>query len=71
MNIGTATSEENPTHSYLSSKGIWLTYILVILLFHFMLLSVPFLTVAMAWTLTNLIHDIVSLSLAYFQRNGY
>ncbi|XP_021373300.1 ORM1-like protein 3 [Mizuhopecten yessoensis] len=58
MNIGTATSEENPTHSYLNSKGIWLTYTLVILLFHLMLLSVPFFSVAVAWTLTNILHDV-------------
>ncbi|KAK3102657.1 hypothetical protein FSP39_012938 [Pinctada imbricata] len=60
MNIGTATSDDNPTHSYLGSRGIWITYVLIVLIAHFMLLSVPFLTVAMAWSLTNVIHCVIT-----------
>lgn len=59
MNVGTAHSDVNPTHSYLNSKGIWLTYIILILLAHLMLLSVPFFTVPVAWTLTNVVHDVL------------
>ncbi|KAJ8313627.1 hypothetical protein KUTeg_008188 [Tegillarca granosa] len=58
MEPGTATTEENPTHSYLGSRGIWITYVLIIFLFHLLLLSVPFFTVAVAWTLTNVFHDV-------------
>ncbi|XP_064613591.1 ORM1-like protein 3 [Liolophura sinensis] len=58
MNVGVAHSELNPTHSYLNSKGIWLTYVLFIYFVHLLLLSVPFITVAVAWTLTNVIHDV-------------
>ncbi|XP_013382408.1 ORM1-like protein 1 [Lingula anatina] len=59
MNVGTATSEQNPTHSYLNSKGMWLTYILLISVLHFLLLSFPFFTVAWVWTCTNVIHNII------------
>lgn len=60
MNIGTATSEENPTHSYLGSRGIWITYVLILLITHFMLLTIPFFSVAVAWTLTNVVHCVIT-----------
>ncbi|XP_067931682.1 ORM1-like protein 3 [Watersipora subatra] len=58
MNVGTASSENNPTHSYLNSKGMWLFYSLLVLLLHWVILSVPFISSALAWTLTNVIHNV-------------
>ncbi|XP_041365108.1 ORM1-like protein 3 [Gigantopelta aegis] len=58
MNVAVAHGDSNPTHSYLNSKGIWLTYILIIFVSHLLILSVPFFSMAVAWTLTNVIHDI-------------
>lgn len=60
MNVGVAYSDSNPTHSYFNSKGIWLTYVLLVFGVHLLLLSVPFFSVAVAWTLTNVLHDVVS-----------
>jgi len=60
MNVGVAHSEPNPNSTYFNSKGMWVTYVLVVAFFHYMFLSLPFLSVAMAWTLTNVIHNMVS-----------
>lgn len=59
MNVGVAHSDNNPTHSVYNSKGIWVTYILIIFLAHLLILSVPFFSVAIAWTLTNVLHDVI------------
>ena len=61
MNVGVAHSDSNPNHSVYNSKGIWITYLLLIFLVHLLILSVPFFSVAIAWTLTNVLHDIVSI----------
>ena len=39
--VGTAHSCSNPNSTVWNSKGIWLTYILMILFLHFTLLSIP------------------------------
>lgn len=49
----------NPNSSWLNGKGLWLSYGLGVLLLHLILLSLPFLSTAVAWTLTNLIHNMV------------
>ena len=61
MNVGVAHSDSNPTHFYFNSKGIWLTYLLLVFGVHLLLLSVPFFSVAVAWTLTNVLHDVVCI----------
>ncbi|WAQ94902.1 ORML3-like protein, partial [Mya arenaria] len=58
MQVGTASGPENPTSNYFNQRGIWLTYILVISLAHLFILSMPFFSTAVAWTLTNVLHDI-------------
>ena len=60
MNVGTASSETNPNTSYFNSKGMWVTYVILVLFIHYVFLSLPFLSVAMAWTLTNVLHNFVS-----------
>lgn len=60
MNVGTAHSEVNPNTRVMSSRGMWLSYILGIGLLHVVLLSIPFASVPVVWTLTNLIHNLVS-----------
>lgn len=39
--VGTAHSCSNPNTTVWNSRGIWLTYILMILFLHFTLLSIP------------------------------
>jgi hypothetical protein len=62
MNVGEAHSETNPNSSWLNSKGTWLTYVIFTLILHFVLLSLPFLSTPVAWTLTNVLHNCVSFS---------
>lgn len=57
MNVGTAHSEVNPNTQVMNSRGIWLSYILGIGLLHIILLSIPFFSVPVVWTLTNIIHN--------------
>ncbi|CAC5410751.1 ORM1-like protein,ORM1-like protein 2,ORM1-like protein 3,ORM1-like protein 1 [Mytilus coruscus] len=57
MNIGTATSEENPTHVYFGTRGFWITYTIIVLFCHFLLLSMPFFSTALAWTVTCVFHS--------------
>lgn len=52
--------ESNPNTTWLQSKGLWVSYAVGLLLLHLILLSVPLLSVPLAWTLTNLIHNLVS-----------
>uniref|UniRef100_A0AAX7T815 ORM1-like protein 3 n=1 Tax=Astatotilapia calliptera TaxID=8154 RepID=A0AAX7T815_ASTCA len=58
MNVGTAHSEVNPNTRVMNSRGMWLSYILGIGLLHIILLSIPFASVPVVWTLTNLIHNL-------------
>ncbi|XP_022258396.1 ORM1-like protein 1 [Limulus polyphemus] len=57
MMLGGTPGPTNPNSSWLSSKGMWLTYGVGILGLHLVLLSFPFLSVAWAWTLTNVVHN--------------
>lgn len=59
MNVGTAHSEVNPNTRVMNSRGMWLSYVLGIGLLHVVLLSIPFVSVPVVWTLTNLIHNLV------------
>lgn len=57
MMIGGTFGQVNPNSQWLNARGVWLTYIFCIALLHFILLSMPFLSVPLVWTLTNLIHN--------------
>ncbi|KAK1794200.1 hypothetical protein P4O66_011095 [Electrophorus voltai] len=57
MNVGTAHSEVNPNTRVMNSRGMWLAYLLGIGLLHVILLSIPFVSVSVVWTLTNVIHN--------------
>lgn len=60
MNVGVAHSEVNPNTRVMNSRGIWLTYALGVGILHIVLLSIPFFSVPVVWTLTNVIHNFVS-----------
>merc|ERR1712128_406040 len=57
--VGTAHSCSNPNTIVWNSKGIWPTYVLLILLLHIILLCVPWLTIEQVWTTTNLAHSVL------------
>lgn len=61
MNVGVASSNTNPNTNYFNSRGMWVTYILVVIFGHYVLLSIPTISVAMAWTATHVTHNVVSL----------
>jgi len=50
--------ETNPNATWLGSRGMWVTYAIFVAILHFFLISVPFLTIPLAWTLTNLTHNV-------------
>lgn len=52
--------EANPNKTYLSAKGIWITYTLVVVSVHVILLAVPMVSISFAWTITNILHNLVS-----------
>eukprot|EP00731_Ephydatia_muelleri_P007903 Em0004g241a len=56
--ISSSLGAPNPNALWLNSRGMWLGYILMVAFLHFLLMSVPFLTTGMAWTLTHLIHNV-------------
>lgn len=66
MNVGTAHSEVNPNTRVMNSRGIWLSYVLGIGLLHVVLLSIPFFSVPVVWTLTNIIHNMVREQRGWF-----
>ncbi|ESN98562.1 hypothetical protein HELRODRAFT_177041 [Helobdella robusta] len=68
MNVGVASSDPNPNSTYFSSRGMWVTYILVVAFIHYVFLSLPFLSVAMAWTLTNVIHNMLMFIILHIEK---
>lgn len=68
MNVGVAHSEPNPNTSYFNSRGIWLTYVIVVVILHYVCLSLPFLTVGMAWTLTSLLHNLIMFVVLHLEK---
>ncbi|XP_065791040.1 ORM1-like protein 2 isoform X1 [Muntiacus reevesi] len=59
MNVGVAHSEVNPNTRVMNSRGIWLAYVILVGLLHVVLLSIPFFSIPVVWTLTNVIHNLV------------
>lgn len=55
----------NPNSSWLNSRGVWLSYSLGVLVLHLVLLCIPVLSTAQAWTLTNVIHNMVCTSFLF------
>lgn len=60
MQVMSATAITNPNASWLNTRGMWLGYLTSVAILHFILLSVPVFSTAMAWTLTHVIHNVVS-----------
>ncbi|XP_054165304.1 ORM1-like protein 3 [Oppia nitens] len=63
--LGGTPAELNPNASWLNSRGMWLSYVVAVLALHLILLSYPFITVAMVWTLTNVLHNLVMFVLLH------
>ncbi|XP_042652878.1 ORM1-like protein 2 [Tyto alba] len=59
MNVGVAHSEVNPNTRVMNSRGIWLAYGISVGVLHVVLLSIPFFSIPVVWTLTNVIHNLV------------
>ncbi|KAI3387032.1 hypothetical protein SNEBB_006528, partial [Seison nebaliae] len=60
MEGNTVNFVSNANAEWLNSRGIWLTYILIVYLLHFVLLSLPFLSTPVVWTLTLILHNAIS-----------
>ncbi|CAD5117269.1 DgyrCDS6058 [Dimorphilus gyrociliatus] len=68
MQPGTSGGPENPNAVYFNSRGMWITYIIIVAILHYVLLSLPFLSVAMAWTLTHTLHNIIMLVILHIEK---
>ncbi|KAI5937683.1 ORM1-like protein 2 [Manis javanica] len=42
----------------MNSRGVWQAYIILVGLLHVVLLSIPFFSIPVVWTLTNVIHNL-------------
>ncbi|CAD7684668.1 unnamed protein product [Nyctereutes procyonoides] len=58
MNVGVAHREIDLNTGVMNSPGIWLAYIALVGLLHVVLLSIPFFSIPIFWTLTNIIHTL-------------
>lgn len=61
---------ENPNTSWLNSRGVWLSYILAITISHLVFLSIPMLSVATVWTLTNTVHNIIMFFVLHMTKDA-
>lgn len=52
---------QNPNEDWTMSKGFYMFYLLFVAVFHLILLSIPFISTPMAWTLTNITHNLAHL----------
>lgn len=68
MNVGVAHSNPNPNTSYFNSKGMWITYLIVVAMIHYVFLCLPFLSVEMSWTLTNVIHNVIMFVILHLEK---
>uniref|UniRef100_A0A8C8AM69 ORM1-like protein 2 n=1 Tax=Otus sunia TaxID=257818 RepID=A0A8C8AM69_9STRI len=59
MSVGVAHSELNPNTRVMNSRGMWLAYGISVGVLHVVLLSIPFFSIPVVWTLTNVIHNLV------------
>jgi len=60
MMVVGAVGEINQQTSWLKSKGMWLGYLIALLVVHLILLSIPVFSTALAWTLTTIVHTTLS-----------
>ncbi|KAM8919865.1 LOW QUALITY PROTEIN: ORM1-like protein 2 [Lycaon pictus] len=60
VNVGVAHSEGNPSTQVMNSQGIWLAYTILVGLLHVVLLGIPFFSIPVVWTLTNIIHNLAT-----------
>uniref|UniRef100_UPI00358EA4E2 ORM1-like protein 1 n=1 Tax=Myxine glutinosa TaxID=7769 RepID=UPI00358EA4E2 len=58
MNVGVAHSSPNPNSGVMNSRGTWLAYAITVGSLHAVLISMPFLSIGLAWTLTNVFHNL-------------
>ncbi|NWI18439.1 ORML2 protein, partial [Crypturellus soui] len=65
MNVGVAHSKVNPNTRVVSSRGVWLAYGISVAVLHIILLSIPFFSIPVVWTLTNVIHNLVMFALLH------
>jgi len=62
--------DSNPNSTWLNEKGLWLSYCIGVLMLHLVLLCLPFLSTATAWTLTNVIHNLFMLVLLHILKGS-
>ncbi|CAO1310215.1 unnamed protein product [Diamesa hyperborea] len=51
----------NPNKNWIESKGMFVFYFITIVSLHLILLSLPMISISIAWTMTNIIHNLAHL----------
>ena len=50
----------NPNKNWIESRGMYVFYFITIFSLHLILLSLPMISISMAWTITNIMHNLVN-----------
>ena len=56
-----AFSHPNPNAFWMNGRGMWAAYIFSVAFLHVLLNCIPIISVPIVWTLTHIIHNVVSV----------
>lgn len=56
--------------AYMNARAMWFTYVLVVYVLHIFLLSIPVLSVGTAWTMTNVVHNLVTWVMLHIEKGS-
>ncbi|CAO1354653.1 unnamed protein product [Diamesa serratosioi] len=51
----------NPNKNWIESRGMYVFYLITIVSLHLILLSLPMISISMAWSMTNIMHNLAHL----------
>lgn len=60
----------NPEVSWWDGRGVWIVYLLFFATLHVFLVSLPIVSVPMAWTITNIFHNLAHLYFLHWVCEG-
>ena len=60
----------NTEVSWWDGRGVWISYLLLFAVLHIILVSLPIISVPVAWTITNILHNLVHLYFLHWVCDG-
>lgn len=61
----------NPNKNWIESKGMFVFYFITIVSLHLILLSLPMISISIAWTMTNITHNLVTKNKSFEVKINY